>query len=244
LSGLKVRDHRELEAVAGIDLEVRAGEIFGVAGVDGNGQGELAEAVAGLRPVSGGSARIDGRVVSEVTRPEVGFIPQDRRRSGIVPGMSVRENLVLELALTPEASRGPWLRWDLLNRSAGEMRRDYDVRAGSLEQPAETLSGGNQQKIIIARALRKNPRLIVALNPTRGLDVNATTYVHEQLRGCKAAGTAVLLISTELEEVIALSDRMEVLYEGRLMGVVPPDASRETLGLMMGGHARSPAAAE
>jgi ABC-type uncharacterized transport system ATPase subunit len=227
--------------VAGVDFQVRSGEIVGVAGVDGNGQGELAEAVAGLRPVSGGCARIDGRVVSGSTRPEIGFIPQDRRRSGIVPGMSVRENLVLELSLTPEARGGPWLRWDLLNRSAGEMRRDYDVRAESLEQAAETLSGGNQQKIVIARALRKNPRLIVALNPTRGLDVNAATYVHDQLRRRKEAGAAVLLISTELEEVIALSDRIGVLYEGRLMGVVPPETSRETLGLMMGGHAPSTA---
>jgi simple sugar transport system ATP-binding protein len=241
LRALKVRNERGFEAVAGIDLDVRAGEIVGIAGVDGNGQTELVEAVAGLRPVSGGSARIDGRLVSEATRPEVGLIPQDRRRFGIVPGMSVRENLVLELVLTPEAQRGPWLRWDRLNRLAGEMRRDYDVRAGSLEQPAETLSGGNQQKILVARALRKEPRLIVALNPTRGLDVNATAYVHEQLRRRRETGAAILLISTELEEVTALSNRVGVLYEGRLMGVVPPGTSREALGLMMGGHSAAPA---
>lgn len=241
LNCLRVRDERGLEAVAGLDLEVRAGEIVGIAGVDGNGQGELAEAVAGLRPVSGGSARIDGLAASQAIRPEVGYIPQDRKRAGIVPGMSVRENLVLEVALTPEARRGPWLRWDWLNRTAGEMRGDFDVRSGSLEQPAETLSGGNQQKIVIARALRKEPRLIVALNPSRGLDVNATAYVHEQLRRRKAAGAAILLISTELEEVIALSDRIGVLHAGRLMGIVPPDTPRESLGLMMGGQPLSKA---
>ena len=200
---------------------------------------ELAEAVLGLRDCRGAVELLgDGPPQTpRAARREVGYIPQDRKRSGLVPGMSVRDNLILELHQEPEARRGPWLRWGYLNATAAEMMSRYDVRASGLEQAADTLSGGNQQKIVIARALHKNPRLLVALNPTRGLDVNATSYVHEQIREQRARGAAILLISTELEEVLALADRVGVLYEGRLVGVVPPSTSREQLGLMMGGHA-------
>ncbi|HEU4753492.1 MAG TPA: ATP-binding cassette domain-containing protein, partial [Armatimonadota bacterium] len=169
-------------------------------------------------------------------RRQMGYVPQDRRRSGLVSGMSVRDNLILELHQEPQAASGPWLRWGYLNAEAANMMREYDVRASGPEQPVETLSGGNQQKIVIARALHKRPRLLVALNPTRGVDVGATTYVHERLRAQRERGAAILLISTELDEVLALSDRVGVLYEGQLMGIVPPSTSRETLGLMMGGR--------
>jgi ABC-type uncharacterized transport system ATPase subunit len=234
---LWVADERGVDAVQGLSLEVRAGEILGVAGVDGNGQAELAEAILGLRPVRSGEIEVCGAAAgSREQRRAIGYVPQDRRRAGLVPGMSVRDNLVLELHQEPQASRGPWLRWSYLTAEAARMMREYDVRASGLDQLADTLSGGNQQKIVIARAIHKQPALLVALNPTRGVDVGATAYVHEQLRAQRARGAAILLISTELDEVTALSDRVAVLYEGRLTGIVPPTTSRETLGLMMGGH--------
>jgi simple sugar transport system ATP-binding protein len=238
VQGLRVKDQRGVEAVRGLSLEVRAGEILGIAGVDGNGQAELAEAILGLRPIEGGGIDFAGRSTLH-GRAEIGYVPQDRKRSGLVPGMSVRENLVLELHQMPEARTGPWLRWGYLTGQAAEMMRFYDVRASSLEQAADTLSGGNQQKIVMARALHKEPRLLVALNPTRGVDVHAASYLHEQLRRQRERGAAILLISTELDEVIALSNRLGVLYEGELMGIVPPDTPRDTLGLMMGGQRTS-----
>lgn len=239
VADLHVRDDRRVETVRGLSLEVCAGEIFGVAGVDGNGQSELAEALVGLRKSVSGQVHMPGGA----DRRNVGYIPQDRRRSGLVPGMSVRDNLILELHQEPEARWGPFLRWSYLNAEAAEMMKHYDVRASGLDQAADTLSGGNQQKIVIARALHKNPKLIVALNPTRGLDVNATRYIHEQLRAQRARGAAILLISTELDEVIALADRIGVLYEGRFTGVVPPTTPREDLGLLMGGRADTDVAA-
>lgn len=238
LEELRVLDERRLEALRGLSAEVRAGEVLGIAGVDGNGQAELAEAILGLRSVAGGRVQFrhaDGTYGAPVRR-EIGYVPQDRRRAGLVTSMSVRDNLVLELHQEPEASQGPWLRWGFLNQRAAEMMQHYDVRASGLEQAAGTLSGGNQQKIVIGRALDKNPRLIVALNPTRGVDVGATAYVHEQLKAQRARGAAILLISTELDEVLHMADRVGVLYEGQLMGIVPPTTPREQLGLMMGGQ--------
>jgi ABC-type uncharacterized transport system ATPase subunit len=241
VDNLHVPGARGVEAVQGLSLEVRAGEIYGVAGVDGNGQEELAEAIVGLRKASAGTIELEGRPAPPRTAADgPGYIPSDRRRSGLVAGLSVRDNLVLELTGRPEASWGPWLRWHMLNREAEEMARAADVRAASLAQPVETLSGGNQQKIVIARALRRAPRLLVAVNPTRGLDVGAAAYVHERLHHERARGAAVLLISTELEEVLQLADRIGVLYEGRLAGEVLPSASRETLGLLMGGRSPGP----
>jgi len=240
VSDLHVQDERRVDALRGLSLGVRAGEILGIAGVDGNGQAELAEAILGLRRVRSGAIQVAGASAGKRgQRRTIGYVPQDRRRAGLVPGMSVRDNLVLELHQEPEASRGPWLRWDYLTSEASVMMKAYDVRASSLDQSAETLSGGNQQKIVIARAIHKQPVLLVALNPTRGVDVGATAYVHEQLRAQRDRGAAILLISTELDEVTSLSDRVGVLYEGRLMGIVPPDTSREALGLMMGGHTPS-----
>ncbi len=231
---LSVPGGRGLDAVRELSLDVRPGEVLGIAGVDGNGQAELAEAVVGLRDPSGGSVRIAGEE-PVAARRHVGFIPQDRLREGLVRELSVRDNLVLELQGETRARRGPWLRWDVLNTRAREMRERYDVRAASLDLPAGSLSGGNQQKIVIARALSREPRLLVAVNPTRGLDVGAAGYVYDQLRAQRAQGAAVLLISTDLDEVLRLSDRVGVLYQGRLMGIVPPETERETLGLMMGG---------
>jgi general nucleoside transport system ATP-binding protein len=239
---LHVRGDYGLDAVRGLSLEIRGGEILGIAGVDGNGQTELAESILGLRRVREGAVELAAGEGSGPAgrRREIGYVPQDRRRMGLAQGMSVRDNLILELHQEPEACWGPWLNWPYLNTEAGGMMEAYDVRASSLEQPVETLSGGNQQKIVLARALHKQPRLLVALNPTRGLDVGATAYVHGQLRLQRERGAAILLISTELDEVIELSDRIGVLYEGRLMGVVSPLTPRESLGMMMGGRQPGP----
>ncbi len=230
LHAVCVRGDRGVDAVRGLDLEVRRGEILGIAGVDGNGQSELAEAIVGLRPFSAGRMEHPGG------RRDIGYIPQDRKRSGIVQGMSVRDNLILELHMEPQAATGPLLNWRYLNAEAGRMIDQYDIRTSGPGQPIENLSGGNQQKVVIARALRKQPPLILALNPTRGVDVGATAYVHDRLREHRDAGAAILLISTELDEIVALADRIGVMYEGELVGVVSPDTPRQELGLMMGGH--------
>ena len=235
--GLWVRDARGVDALRGLELDVSAGEIFAVAGVDGNGQAELAEAVLGLCAPSAGSVNIVGLPGMSRPRQDIGYIPQDRRRAGLVLDMTVRDNLVLELHQEPHAARGPWLRWGFLNEQAADMMARYDIRGAGLDQPARMLSGGNQQKLVIGRALHKSPRLLVAVNPTRGVDVTATAYVHDQLRAQRDRGAAILLISTELDEVLQLADRVGVIYEGRLMGIVPPSTSRQVIGEMMGGNA-------
>ena len=230
---LVVRDERGALAVDGLSLQVRAGEILGVAGVDGNGQTELAEAILGLRPLVSGTVSHSGEEGPGLHG--AGYIPQDRRRSGLALGGSVRDNLILELHQCPEYRRGPFLRWRALNAVAEEMMERFDIRATGPMQTTAALSGGNQQKIVVARALQRQPAFIVAVNPTRGLDIGATDYVRRGLREQCDRGAGILLISTELDEVTALADRVTVIYEGRLVGEVPPTASRETLGLMMGG---------
>jgi simple sugar transport system ATP-binding protein len=225
-------------AVNGVSMEVRRGEIFGLAGVDGNGQVELAEAIWGTRSVQSGTIAFPGRRPAHDASPphRIGWIPQDRHRIGLILGMSVRDNLVLTLHSLPKYRRGPFLRRRRLRELADRLVARFDIRTGDPGRPVSTLSGGNQQKVVIARALFGEPEVLVAVNPTRGLDIGATAYVHQQLRQARDRGAAVLLISTELDEVLTLSDRVGVLYEGRLMGVVPPGAAREEIGLMMGGR--------
>ncbi|MDQ2687222.1 MAG: ABC transporter ATP-binding protein [Armatimonadota bacterium] len=223
-----------------LSFTLAPGEILGVAGVDGNGQAELAGALTGLRPWTAGSVAIGGMELTrlrpkDLERHGIALIPPDRHRQGLALTLSVAENLTLEAARLPQFQRGPFLDRPALRRFADQTARDFDIRAGNLNLPAGSLSGGNQQKIVIARALWREPRLLIAVSPTRGLDVSATAFVHARLRERQANGGAILLISTELDEVLALSTRVAVLYEGRLVGIVPPDTPRETLGLMMGG---------
>jgi simple sugar transport system ATP-binding protein len=226
-------------AVRELTLAVAPGQVFGVAGVDGNGQMELAEALAGLRPATATEATVGGQpllgAAGVVVRRGVGLIPADRRRTGLILAMSVRENLVLDRHDEPAFRRGPFLRLGPLARHAAALVERFDIRVASTQIPAAALSGGNQQKIVIARALSREPALLIAVNPTRGLDIGATEFVHSQLRAQRDRGAAVLLISTELDEVLALSDRIGVLYEGRLVGSGPPTTPRATLGLWMGG---------
>jgi len=233
-------------ALRDVTFTVQAGETLGFAGVDGNGQAELAAVLIGLRAKSAGSIVLRGQDISRLSprdleRLGMAYIPPDRHTEGLALTLSIADNLTLEAANLPRFRRGPggiFLDRAGLRAFAAQLAADFDIRANDLAQPARSLSGGNQQKIVIARALWRKPDLLVAVSPTRGLDIAATRYVHARLRQRQAEGGATVLISTELEEVIALSIRIAVLYEGKIVGIVPPETPRETLGLMMGGQAQ------
>jgi simple sugar transport system ATP-binding protein len=237
-SGLTILGERGEVAISGLDLEVYAGEIFGIGGVDGNGQAELAEVLAGLRRPDSGTL--------DVRSPRTGYIPQDRRRSGLALSMSVSDNLLFEAAQQAEFRHGPILRSGSLRALASSMIREYDIRTPGPKVPASILSGGNQQKIVVARALRSKPAWVVAMNPTRGLDIGAARFVHNQLRKARDRGAAVLVISTDLDELAALADRSAILAGGVLSPYNSCDVSAADIGLLLGGvttaHAESRAA--
>jgi ABC-type uncharacterized transport system ATPase subunit len=239
--GLVIRSNTGTIAVDGVDLEVRAGEILGVAGVDGNGQMELAEALAGMRPVESGHVHLDGEDVTTLgadDRQERGlaYIPEDRETKGLVQDFHLYENNALKTYDEPPFSKWGWIFPKIMRRRAAENLRAYDVRPPDPEARAGSLSGGNQQKAIIARELSGNPGVIIASQPTRGVDVGAIEFIHGQLLKQRSEGKAILLISLELEEVRSLSDRIVVLYAGRIVGEVSPEATDEDLGLLMAGR--------
>jgi len=247
ISGLTVVDERGLVAVDGVDLEVRAGEILAVAGVQGNGQTELAQAITGLRPAVAGSIRLDGEELAGAT-PEaaiaagVANVPEDRQVDGLVLDMAVEDNLVLDIF-----DRAPFARHGARDlaavRSNAERKLvDFDIRAPSALTPVGSLSGGNQQKVVVARELSRPVKLLVASQPTRGLDVGSIEYVHRRIVEERDRGVAVLIISSELDEVLALGDRVAVMYRGKITGVVDPAAGRDRIGLMMAGAAADPVA--
>jgi simple sugar transport system ATP-binding protein len=219
----------------GLSLEVRAGEIVGVAGVEGNGQRDLADAIMGLRPLDGGHVVLEGRDLASLTTAEirnagVGFIPEDRHDQGLVLGMTLWENSVLgRQDDAPFVKRGV-LSLRTIKDLARKLVKLFDVRARSIDVTAGALSGGNQQKLILARELETDPKLLLAAQPTRGLDVGAIEFVWRQILDQKAAGRGVLLISAELDEIYALSDRILTLYEGGITGEYPPDAPPEDVG--------------
>lgn len=238
---LVVDNDRGLTAVERVSFAVHAGEIFGLAGVSGNGQGELAEAIFGLRRarhgrIRVGDAELTNRPAAEVVARRVARIPEDRIGVGLLMELSLAENLILETYRDPRFRRGPFFLSSVVAGFADRLLADYRVRAPHRAVPAKTLSGGNLQKLLLARALAREPVLLVAHQPTRGLDVAATEEVHARLLELRERGVAVLLISEDLDEILALSDRIGVLYEGRLMGVVPAEEARvEELGLLMAG---------
>ena len=229
----------------GLDLEVRAGEIVGVAGVEGNGQRDLADAIMGLRPLEGGRVVLDGRELTSITTGDirnagVAFIPEDRQDQGLVLDMSLWENAVLGRQDDEDFSRrGGILLINRIKQLAVRLLQEFDIRARGIETSARTLSGGNQQKLILARELETDPRLLLAAQPTRGLDVGAIEFVWSEILEQKAAGRAILLISAELDEIYALSDRIVTLYEGRITGEYPPDAPAEEVGRGMLGDVAS-----
>jgi simple sugar transport system ATP-binding protein len=239
--GLVVRSNTGAIAVDGVDLEVRAGEILGVAGVDGNGQTELAEALAGMRHVESGRVHLDGEDVTSLGADErqergLAYIPEDRGTKGLVQDFHLYENNALKTYDEPPFSKWGWIFPKVWRRRAADNLRAYDVRPPDPDARAGSLSGGNQQKAIIARELSGDPGVIIASQPTRGVDVGAIEFIHGQLLKQRSEGKAILLISLELEEVRSLSDRIVVLYAGRIVGEVSPDATDEELGLLMAGH--------
>ena len=240
MADVHVRDERGLEAVRGVDLEVRGGEIVALAGVDGNGQQELVDAIAGLAVPEAGSIVVDGtevagRGVRAATDAGVAHIAEDRHRRGLVLPFTLAENLALREYRSPEMSRRGLLQVRRIATRARGLLKEYDVRGGSETSLASSLSGGNQQKVCIAREIASNPKLLIAHQPTRGLDVGAIEFVHRRLIAERDAGRGILLVSLESEEVRSLADRILVIYEGRIVGELPPDASEEQLGILMTG---------
>ncbi|MCL4275234.1 MAG: ABC transporter ATP-binding protein [Anaerolineales bacterium] len=232
---------RGTPGLRGVNLEVRSGEILGVAGVSGNGQRELAEAITGLRKVTGGKVYLEGEDVTgfppaEITERMLSYIPEERMRDGMIKDFSVAENMILREHHKMPYSKYGFLRLREISSHANELISNFQVKTPSSETEAKNLSGGNIQKIVLAREIFRTPRVIIAAQPTRGLDIGATEYVREQLLEQRRKGVAIMLISEDLDEIIALSDRIAVLYEGQVMDIVPrEEATPEKLGLLMAG---------
>jgi general nucleoside transport system ATP-binding protein len=242
---LHVLDDRGLEAVKGVSFQVRAGEIVGLAGVDANGQTELIDAITGLRRVHSGRISAAGE---DVTRADaraaldagVGHIPEDRQRRGLVLEFTLAENLALHDYDKEPDSKWGWLFPNRLIARAATVLKQFDVRGGGPATRAGALSGGNQQKVVLAREIDRDPKVLIAAQPTRGLDVGAIEFVHRRLVEERDEGRAILLISLELDEVLSLSDRILVIYEGQIVGEFPPETSEEQLGIAMTGGGRAP----
>jgi ABC-type uncharacterized transport system ATPase subunit len=237
---LRVLDDRELEAVKGVSFRVHEGEIVGIAGVDGNGQTELIDALTGLRHSESGRVTVGGRDVTKENAREhldegLGHIPQDRLRHGLVLDFSLAENLALHDYRKEPNSRWGWLRPSRIVAWARGLLQEFDVRGGGPQTRASSLSGGNQQKVVIAREVSRDPRVLIAAQPTRGLDVGAIEFVHRRLVEERDEGRAVLLISLEIDEVLSLADRILVMYEGEVVAEFAPDVSEQELGIAMTG---------
>jgi simple sugar transport system ATP-binding protein len=246
VSGLTVLDANGQKVVNDVSFEVRGGEILAIAGVQGNGQTELTEALLGLQAKVEGSISLDGTElagasVRRVLDAGVGFVPEDRNVDGLVGEFSIAENLMLDRSSGAPFVRGANVQTKVLNAFAQEKLAEFDVRAQSIQTAVGRLSGGNQQKVVLARELSRDLRLFVAAQPTRGLDVGSIEFVHKRIVATRDEGVPVIVVSTELDEVAALADRIAVMYRGGIVGIVPGDTPRDVLGLMMAGE--SPAAA-
>ena len=237
---LHVPDDHGQDAVAGVSFEVRAGEILGVAGVQGNGQTELCEALMGLRPARAGTVRLSGQDITTATprqriRDGIGYVPEDRQADGMVASFSVADNMVLDVYDQPPYAKGIALDLAAARQNAVARVAQFDVRTTSVDTAAGTLSGGNQQKVILARELGRELKVLLASQPTRGLDVGSIEFVHKRIISERDKGLAVVIISAELDEIYALADRIAVMYEGRITGIRPPSVPVEELGLLMAG---------
>ena len=251
--GLQVRELRVLTGtgaivVDGVSFDVRPGEILAVAGVQGNGQTELVEAIVGLAPRVEGSISLDGtelvgKSVHAILGEGVGFVPEDRKIDGLVGGFSVAENLILDRSSDPAFARAGTLRRSALDSFARDRITEYDIRTQGPQTAAGTLSGGNQQKVVIAREMSRDLRLLVVAQPTRGVDVGSIEFIHKRIIETRDAGIPIIVVSTELDEVTALADRIAVMYRGTVVGIVPGDTARDTLGLMMAGETEPEVAA-
>jgi simple sugar transport system ATP-binding protein len=248
VSGLTVRDLRGIEKVRDVSFSVHAGEIVGIAGVDGNGQTELVEALTGLRNVQSGRFSVAGRDVTRagtqrILDAGIGHIPEDRHRRGLVLDFTLAENIALHDFDRAPNSRFGWLRPGRLVTRAKQLLDEFDVRGGGPQTLAKSLSGGNQQKVVVAREVGNDPKVLVAAQPTRGLDVGAIEFVHRRLVEERDQGRAVLLVSLELDEILSLSDRILVMYEGEIAAEFGPGVTEEECGIAMLGGAQAEATA-
>jgi simple sugar transport system ATP-binding protein len=240
VENLTVADETGRVWVNGMSFQVRAGEILGLAGVQGNGQTELCEALLGLRPIASGHLRLDGRDLTHSTPRQrlhagVAYVPEDRQEDGLVGAFSVADNMILDNYDRPPFASGINLHLGAIASNAAMRVQEFDVRTQSADAPVGTLSGGNQQKVILARELGREHKVLVASQPTRGLDVGSIEFVHRRIVQQRDHGVAVLIVSSELDEIYALADRIAVMYEGRITGVRPPSVPVEELGLLMAG---------
>ncbi|SHN23061.1 ABC transporter ATP-binding protein [Gracilibacillus kekensis] len=241
IKDLYVRDARKVDLVKGLDLEVRAGEIVGIAGVDGNGQSELVEAITGLSKARAGSIKVNNKEISnlsprKITESGVGHIPQDRHKYGLVLDYTIGENIVLQTYYQKPYSKAKVLSYKEIFDKANKIIEEYDVRTPSVYTKARALSGGNQQKAIIGREVDRSPNLLIATQPTRGLDVGAIEFIHQKLIEERDKGRAILLVSFELDEIINVSDRIAVMFDGKVVANVKPEETNEQeLGLLMAG---------
>ena len=241
IENIVVEDTRGLNAVNNLSFEVKQGEILGIAGVDGNGQSELIQAISGLRDVKEGTIRLNGvditnRPPRRITETGLSHIPEDRQRHGLILDMDLEENFGLQSYYHKPLSKRGILNFDAFEENANRLIEEYDVRTQSSKDPARSLSGGNQQKLIIAREVDRDPDLLIAAQPTRGLDVGAIEFIHKRLIEQRDNGKAVLLMSFELDEIMDVSDRIAVMYEGKIIDIVDANNTNETeLGLLMAG---------
>ena len=242
VENISVLDDRGQRAVDGISFEVRAGEVLAFAGVQGNGQTELAEALLGLRPTLTGFGKITLKgqdLTSASVRKRldsgIAYIPEDRKTDGLVSEFSIAENMMINSSYRSKFTSGPNINFSARSEIANQLVKEFDVRTPSADTPAGKLSGGNQQKVVVARELSREVDLLIASQPTRGVDVGSIEFIHERIMAERDSGRAVVLISTELDEVLSLADRIAVMYRGKIVGIVEPNASREQLGKMMAG---------
>ena len=241
VDGLTVVDAAGQVVVDDVSFAVRAGEVLAIAGVQGNGQTELTEAIMGLIPSLAGEVTLAGQSilgepVSAILEAGIGFVPEDRQTQGLVGEFSIAENMILDRSTAPEFSRRGSLRATEITEFATVKSREFDVRSRGVQSPVSTLSGGNQQKVVLARELSRPLTVFIAAQPTRGLDVGSIEFVHEQIIAARDSGVAVIVISTELDEVYGLADRIAVMYKGKIVDIVPPTTSRDQMGLMMAGE--------
>ncbi|WP_435175056.1 ABC transporter ATP-binding protein [Halorussus sp. AFM4] len=244
VEGLRVRDDRDLVQVDGVDLTVREGEILGVAGVEGNGQAELVAALTGLRDAEAGTVTFRGEDVTDASRRRriekgITYVPEDRQEEGLVQDYDLVRNALLGNQTVEPFADGRFIDWRAVRDHAEDIVAEYDVQPPNPDAEARSLSGGNQQKFVVGRELEHEPDLVVASHPTRGVDIGSIEFIHERLLEMRDAGTAVLFVSSKLDELRKLSDRVAVMYEGAFVDVVDPDAvTEEELGLLMAGRSR------
>lgn len=239
---LTVLDDRNQQMVNGISFSVHDGEILAIAGVQGNGQTELAEAILGLRKIHSGSIQVAGQDltksnVRQVLESGVGYIPEDRKKDGLVGQFTIAENLMLDGSFGKPFAKGLQIDFAKRDEIADKLIKEFDIRTPSADTLAKQLSGGNQQKVVVAREMSRDLRVLIASQPTRGVDVGSIEFIHEQIVAARDAGKTVVIISTELDEVLALADRIAVMYRGRIVGIVDAKTTREKLGKMMAGIA-------